>query len=294
LRLFLTRLSAIAFLLAFPVAAQGQAPAERLTGGNGTLYLGVFPNRILIIDEASEKVTSEILLKTGIPRRMQLSHDRQHFYVLNASMEEFEVVDLASGQGIDTFRLSEGNKKIRIQSYQVDPFERFMILLSKSYTKRIDRFEIGPPTLLQYDLKEHKVLRTIPWPENEERESAQMLFSPDGKLLYFFSQDVLIYDTTEFRQVDKWEISRPVEDGFGQMNLSFPRSLDTLNEEPGFLTGLFTVRDPVQTRQLMGVSRVNPLQKSLDFYTLGPDLIIIHDIIVNQSKVVNHFYSTCS
>src|ERR1043166_1400044 len=94
---------------------------------------------------------------------------------------------------------------------------------------------VGAPILLQYDLKEHKVLRTIPWPKNEEREFANIRMSPDGKLLYFFSEDVLIYDTAEFKQVDKWELSRPIEEGFGRINFG---SMDDINEEPGFFTGV--------------------------------------------------------
>ena len=249
------------------VAGQKKSAPEKLTGGTGTLYLGTFHNKILVIDEAGEKVTQEIKLRTGIPRNMRLSHDRKRFYVSNATFEEMEVVDIASRQVIDNFKLSEGNKQIRIRSFAVDPLDRFLIILTKAATKLADRFEIGPPTLLQYDLKAHKVMRTIPWPKGEEREFANIMMSPDGKLLYFFSEDVLIYDTTEFKQVDKWEISRPIEDGFGRINLA---AMDEINEEPGFFTGLFTVQDPVQNRRLMGVARVNLPQKSVDFYTLGP------------------------
>jgi hypothetical protein len=89
-----------------------------------------------------------------------------------------------------------------------------MILFVKTATKLADRFEIGPPTMLQYDLKEHKVIRTIPWPNGDERGGVDIHFSPDGKLGYFFGEDILIYDTTDFKQVDKWELSRPIEDGW--------------------------------------------------------------------------------
>jgi hypothetical protein len=257
----------IAAGLLFIGAAQKKAPPEKLTGGNGTLYIGVFPDRILIIDEATEKITGEIKTRTGVPRRMSLSEDRKRFYVTNADMEHVEVADIASRRVIDNFNLNEGEKKNRIRSLEADPLNRYMIVLVRSSIKLADRFEIGAPTLLQYDLKEHKVLRTIPWPKGEEREFANMKFSPDGKLLYFFSEDVLIYDTAEFKQIDKWEISRPIEEGFGRINFN---SLDDANEEPGFFTGIFTVQDSVQHRRVMGVARVNLFQKIVDFYTLGP------------------------
>jgi len=93
------------------------------------------------------------------------------------------------------------------------------------------------------------------------------MFSPDGKLLYFFAEDVLIYDTTDFKQVDTWELSRPIEEGFGRFDFG-PR--DTTYEEPGFYSGIFTVRDPVLNRDIMGVARVNLLAKSFDFWPIGP------------------------
>jgi hypothetical protein len=67
--------------------------------------------------------------------------------------------------------------------------------------------------------------------------------------------------------VDKWELSKPIEDGFGRINFG---SMDDMNEEPGFMTGLFNVRDPVQNRTIMGIARVDMAHKNVDFYALGP------------------------
>jgi hypothetical protein len=253
--------------IALLLAGAALAAADKPIGGNGTLYLGVMNNKILILDEATEKVVGSIPMRTGIPRRMNLSHDRKRFYVMNANMEEVEVVDIEKRQVLDTFKLSEGDKKVLIRSFEADPAHRRMILLTKAITKHSDRFEIGPPTLQLYDLAAHKVLRSIEWPKKEEREFANMLFSPDGKLLYFFSDDILIYDTTDFKEIDKWELSQPLEPGLGRINFG---SLDRMNEEPGFFTGLFNIQDPVQNRRIMGVARVNLSAKSVDYYPLGP------------------------
>ena len=262
------RRAALAALFACGLfAVAGYAADTRISGGNGTLYLGGRPNHIFVIDEASEKVVGDIRCKTGTPARMQLSQDHKRFYLTNIAYEDVEIVDIASRQVVDNFRLSEGNKKVRIFGMEADPLNRFMILLTKTATKLQDRFQVGNPTLLQYDLKEHKVMRTIPWPHGEEQEFANMRFSQDGKLLYFFGEDILIYDTTDFKQVDKWELSRPIEDGFGRINLS---GMDDSYEEPGFFTGLFQVQDPVENRRIMGVARVNFDKKSVEYYPLGP------------------------
>jgi hypothetical protein len=246
------------------VAAMPAAPIA----GTGTLIIGTYPNQFWIIDEATAKVVGTIPFTSGMPRRTTLSRDRKRFYTIEAHMEKVEIVDIAARKTLDTFTLSEGNKTVRIRSIEPDPLHRFVILVTKAVTKQVDRFEIGPPEMLQYDLASHKVVRTIPWPNGDEREGASIQFSPDGKLMYLFSdQDVLIYETDGFKQIDKWELSKPVEEGFG--TLAFGQT-DSVNDEPGFYTGIFTVQDPVQHRRIMGVGRVNLSAKSVDFYTLGP------------------------
>jgi WD40 repeat protein len=242
-------------------------PATSLTGGSGLLYLGAYPNKLLLIDEATERVVSEIQTRTGAPRNLTLSNDRTRFYMMTSFMEDIEIVDIASRKIIDSFRLSEGNRKVRLRSFAVHPQHTVMVLLTKSATKHSDRWEIGPNTLQLYDLKEHKVLRDIPWPNNEEREFANLQFSPDGKYLYFFGDDVLIFDTAEYKQVDKWELSRPSEDGLGRVNFN---AIDSINDDPGFFTGLFTVQDPVQNRRIMGIGRVDLVGKKIDFTPIGP------------------------
>ena len=71
----------------------------------------------------------------------------------------------------------------QINSLEPDPTHRYAILLTRSGTKMRDRVDVGPATLQQYDLKEHKLMRTIGWPDGEERDNANLMFSPDGKLV---------------------------------------------------------------------------------------------------------------
>jgi len=251
-----------------PLRGAEQAKPPRASAGNGTLIIGSYPKQFWIIDEATEKIVGTIPFQSGIPRRTTLSRDRKRFYTIEAQMEKVEILDIAARKTLDTFTLSEGPKKVRLRSIEPDPQNRYVIMVTAAATKLIDRFEIAPPAIVQYDLATHKIMRTIPWPNNEERQNANILFSPDGKLLYMFSdQDVLIYETTNFTQVDKWEMSRPIEEGFGRLDFG---SRDVFNDEPGFYTALFNVTDPVQHRRTMGIGRVNLAAKSVEFYTLGP------------------------
>lgn len=255
---------ALALLAVLPV----RTADKKVSAGNGTLIIGSYPKQYWIVDEATEKIVGTIPFQSGIPRRTSLSFDRKRFYTIEAAMEKVEILDIAARKTLDTFTLSAGNKKVRIRSLEPDPLNRFVVMLTLTSTQLIDRFELSAPTLVQYDLATHKIVRTIAWPNNEERQNANILFAPDGKLMYLFTeQDVLIYETANFAQVDKWELSRPIEDGFGRIEFG-PR--DVLNDQPGFYTALFNVSDPVQHRRTMGIGRVNLAAKTIDFYTLGP------------------------
>ncbi len=264
-RLFITLILVIG-----AVSVGAQRPARfgaGLAGGDQLLYIGTYAGNIQIFDERTEAMVGEIKLTTGIPRSLTLSQSRKKFYVLDASLEKIEVVDIATRASLSNFTLSEGNKKVRIRGLQVDPLERFLILLTRSATRLIDRWEIGDITIQLYDLEQKKITRTIPWPRGEEREFINIRFSPDGKLLYFFGDDVLILETTNFTEVDTWQLSRPIEPGLGRLNFG---SVDDFNEDPGFFTGLFTVQDPVHGRRIMGLGRVNLVAKSIDFTPIGP------------------------
>lgn len=245
-----------------PLAAQ-----NGVNGGNGTIYMGTYAKSIYAIDEATFTVQRKIPLRNGIPAALILSPDRTRFYVLDVTFEHIEVVDIAEGRSIDSFSLSAGDRTVRIWGFNVDPSETYAILVTVAYRKLDDRYEVSPYTLLRYDLTTHTVTDTIPWPGDEERDRARIIFSPDGHLAYFFADDILALDTEDFREVDRWELSEPLEPGFGRFSFGFPTDL---YEEPGYYTGMFRVTDPVQNRRLMGVARVNLAERDVDFYLLGP------------------------
>jgi len=263
----LTLVALVVVLAGAGAAAQRFGKGITVSGGDHLLYIGTYAGNVQIYDEATEQRVGEIKLQTGIPRSLTLSNNRQRFYVLDSTYEKIEVVDIASRASVGTFTLSEGATKTRVRGMQVDPLERFMILLTRSATKQIDRWEISDIALQLYDLREKRITRTIPWPRGEERENINIRFSPDGKLLYFFGDDILILETENFTEVDTWPISKPIESGLGRVRFG---PVDDINDDPGFFTGLFTVEDPVQKRRIMGIGRVNLVAKTIDFTPIGP------------------------
>src|ERR1051325_11475198 len=172
----------LAGLAVAPLALPGQG------GGNGTFYVGTYAKNILVLDEATMKVRDSI--KTGaIPYAMTLSFNRQHFYVLNPYVDSVETIDIPTRKSLGTWSLSHDTIRVRMTGFNVDPLEHYAFMVIKSTIKKKDRFEVGRPTLVRYDLTKKAKLDTIPWPNGQEREGAQVIFAPKGDLMYFFTNE---------------------------------------------------------------------------------------------------------
>jgi len=249
---------------ALPLQAGAQTPSP----GDGILYIGTYGQEIVRVDEATGRVLEPIRLQTGIPRSMQLSEDRSRFYVLDASYEQVEVVDIRSRRSLEIHSLSRGPEQVRIWNWAVDPRDRYLILLVKSYRRLPDRYQVSGPMLLRYDLARRTVSDTLPWPGGEEREGARIVFSPDGELVYFFAEDaILALETDGFTEVDRWEYGTALDDGMGRFDFGFPQQYWS---GPGEMTGLFRVTDPVVRRRTMGVATVRLAEREVEYFTLGP------------------------
>jgi hypothetical protein len=252
--------------------AQSAVPprAPDPSGGNGTLYVGTYARNILVVDEASFRVKDSIPVSIGIPYHVALSSDRKRIHAINPAEDKIEILDLASKKSLGVIALSFGNTRVHISSMTFDPLQRYALLIVKNVTKRKDRYEIGRPVLVKYDLARQAVTDTIKWPGGQERENAQILFSPKGDLLYFFTADgVLVWDAATFKQLETWDMtSMSLEEGLGRINFGFTTDI---YEEPGFYTGAFRMPDPVNHRAFMGMARIDLAnRKLLDYYTFGP------------------------
>lgn len=241
----------------------------RLSGGTGTLYLGSYPQQITVVDEATEQVIDRIHVSSGVPRNLTLSLDRSRFYMNDSTLEWFEVIDVARRETLHAFTLSEGNRKARIRGFTVHPNGRHVVLVVDTAVKLIDRFEIEDRELLLYDIEQDEVVRELPWPDGVRYGfRLRMLFSPDGRFLYHFGENVTVFETENYTEVNRWMTSEPIESGLGRLNLNF--TPDVINEEPGFFTGIVRVEDETQDRELMGIARIDLLNQGVDMYTLGP------------------------
>ena len=176
-------------------------------------------------------------------------------------------IDIDAREVVDDFTLTEGNVSVRINGFAPHPSDEKAVIFVKRYTKLIDRYVVEGPFILEYDLESKEVTDTIPWPDGRERENVSFRYSPDGKTLYFFTDDIIAVDADTYEEVDRWEISEPLEPGLGRA--SFGTSSGTY-DEPGVATSLYRMTDPTQNRRLMGIAHVRLSEKEVDFFTLGP------------------------
>ena len=255
------------------VAATGAAQAQArrtepdVPAGTGKIFLGTYGGDIRVVDEATGKVEERIPLKVGLARSLLPSADRTRFYVLDSTYEKIEVIDIATRKSLRDYSLRQGNRRLRIISMVADPGNQYLILLTRLATKLIDRWEIGPAQLQQFDLATGTITRTIPWPRGEERETVNLRFSPDGASLFMFGDEVIILETRNFTEVESWPLATPAESGVGRITLG---PVHDFYDDPGTFTGLFVQQDPVQKRRIMGIGRVNLTARSVDFKPLGP------------------------
>jgi len=264
----LTRTLTLALAAAAAAVAPSGADAQARSGGNGWIYLATYEPSLQVIRESDLTVVQKIPMASGVPATIQgLSPDQNTFYMLTIDYETVEVIDRARGASVNTFTLSERNTRVRIRSMAVHPDGRHAVLMIRRDTKLRDRWDVSDHVLVLYDMTEKRVVREIPWPDGRTLDAASFTFSPDGRHLYFFLSDVRIYDTETYAQVDRWDYRGVLGPGLGDFSFSFPV---TYREEPGWHTGLFTVRDPIHDRPMMAFARANPTLRQVEYKILGP------------------------
>lgn len=247
------------------LALTGMRPAGAQE--TATWYIPTYSQDMLVWDEASEQIVDRITMRHFIPNETTLNHSRDRIYVLEATGQHMEIVDVAARRSVDSFTLSSGNMTVRIDGFAVHPSDERALLVTKRYTKERDRFTVEGPFVLEYDLRSKQVTDTLEWPDGRERDrGGGFRYAPDGETLYFFADDVIALDAETYEEIDRWELSQPLEPGLGRPNFSMNAGT---YDEPGVATGLFRMTDPAQNRSMLGIARVRLADEDVEFFTLG-------------------------
>src|SRR5262249_28757154 len=138
----------------------------KTAAAQGVMYAGVWPDDILIMDEATGAIKDKIHLRHGAAFSLTRSLDRTKFYAVTGLMQTLEVVDIASKQVVDEVTFSEANKKtLFTRSVAVHPDGVTVFAPIRTTTKEIDRYDIGKPELAKINIRDKKIEKTLELPK---------------------------------------------------------------------------------------------------------------------------------
>lgn len=238
----------------------------------GTLFLGGYPNSILVVDESQGKVVDKIHLETGLPVSLRLSEDRKKIYVVTNDHSGIEVIDVATRKVINHFVLNTSTTQYRFSGGTPDPEGKLFYTVTTEIDKRLEHYEIGKPKYTVIDLGQQKIVKTVdiaPEDENGAGGFGRNGFeiSPDGKFLYEFRDKVVILNAADFKVVDRIDLAKP--DLPGMENIGFGADLDSILE-PGKHISLFNSSDPIVHNRVFGIAQFDLNTRDVSFNPIGP------------------------
>jgi len=238
-----------------------------------TLFLGAYPDMVLVFNDATGQMETRIKLITGLPTSMSISMDRKTLYVTTNDHDGVEVIDVATRKVTNHFVLDRPTVKYRLNGAVPDPTGKFLYCVTTEIDKLADHYEVGRPKYTVIDLAAQKIARTVEI-DPEDLAGNTGFFgrfgfevSPDGKYLYQFRDKVAILDASTLKVVDRVELAKP-DDPMVQ-RMGFGEQLDSLLR-PGYHVSLFNVSDPFVHHSVFGIGRFNLNTRDVDFTPIGP------------------------
>jgi len=248
------------------------------------MYVGTLDKKLLVIDEVKEEVVGEIPLG-GIPRTTALSADKKKLYIFSTQML-LETVDLESRQVISSFSLADPRNRLRIQAnapdpinigsnarytgLAVDPKGRYIYTTMRNVVKDIDQYRVEPPQFVAIDLQEKKIAKAWPFPKEMDQGfgfNATYKVSADGKRLYVFQEDILVFDLDTFKQIDKIQLAQPPYPGASPYRLA---ANDDAFDAPDTVTSVFTSVDSIVHKGTLGLAKIDLTTRKVDYFPIGP------------------------
>jgi len=237
-----------------------------------TLFMGSYPDKMLIVDEATGTVQDRLTLASGLPTSMRMSNDNKKIYVTTITTSGIEVIDVASKKVVNSLSLNTPTERYRFNGGTPDPTGRYFYTMLTKFEKLNDRYIVSPQMFAVIDLQKKAVVRTA---EVEEEDSANpnsgwrtnYMMSEDGKTLFLIRDKVLVVDTADLKVKERIEVSRP--EAIGIESVSFGSGIETLRN-PNEYVSLFNAQDPYIHNKIYGVGRFNLKTKAFDFRPIGP------------------------
>jgi hypothetical protein len=286
------------FVPVFLTVALCGAAFGQIASSGQLMYIGTLDKKLLVIDENKEAVVDTIPLD-GIPRTTALSADEKKLYIFTTQML-LETVDLETRKVVSSFSLEDSRTKLRISAtapnrvlvggntrysgIAVDPTGRYIYTTMKVAIRDIDEYRIEPPQFVAIDLQEKKIAKTWQFPKGLDQGfgfDATYKVSPDGKLLYVFQDDILIFDLATFKQVDEIALAQPPYPGASPYRLA--ANEDDL-DSPDTVTSVFTSVDNIVHKGTLGLATINLDSRKISYFPIGPLLPMMGFLVSPDHK----------
>jgi WD40 repeat protein len=264
---------ALCFCAAKPAyAADSASPANSPTPANSPqlVFFGTWPHNVVIFDSDAEKILGTIDLKTDAPRMLTLSPDKKKLYASTLNDNSIVTIDLASRAVTSSFSLNSGNQSVHLYGLALDPSGNYFYGIATFVSKQLDHYDVSPSRFIVIDLTAKKITRTADLPTDEGPFGFhnEIKLSPDGKLLYLFRNNILIFDTANLQLVKKIDLAKPQAPGIENVSIGI---LEDPNELPDKVTSVFTSSDPYVHREVFGIGTIDLQKLSFNFSPIGPN-----------------------
>jgi hypothetical protein len=267
----------------------------------GLMYIGTLDKKLLVFDEDKQEVVGEIPM-VGIPRITALSADQKQLFVINTRMG-LEAVDLETRTVSNILNLSDGRSRPDVlalapdlinpggydfegfSGLAVDPTGQYLYSSMRVTVKDLDEYRIEPMKFVAIDLKNKSIAKTFLFPKELDRgfgPLSSFKVSPDGKRLFVFSKDVLIFDLATFTQIDKIPLSKPPYPGATPLRLTVT---DDPYDDITKVTSVFTSVDPIVHKGTIGLATLNLLTRDVSYTPIGPALPMMGFLVSPDRKL---------
>jgi hypothetical protein len=233
------------------------------------IFFGTWPHQVVVFDSAQEQIVDNIDLKTDVPRTLILSPDKKRIYASTLNDNAIVTIDVATRRVLSSFTLNQANQNVRLVALASDPTGNYLYAIATIISKKMDHYDIEPAKFVVIDLAAKKITRTAPFPSDEGTVSFRntIRISPDGKLLYLFRENILAFDTSEFKLLKKIDLAKPQVPDMENLSVNL---LDDPNELPGKVTSVFNAADGIIHRRVFGIGIVDLSHLTFDFTPIAP------------------------
>ena len=112
-----------------------------------TLFLGAYPDQVLVFDDVKGQMETRIKLITGLPTSLSISMDRKTIYATTNDHDGIEVIDVATRKVTSHFVLDTPTTKYRLNGVTPDPTGKFLYCITTEIDKLADHYEVGRPKI---------------------------------------------------------------------------------------------------------------------------------------------------